>query len=126
DTTRLGSLDPTREPYASMLQQANVKVIDLTELQSADAINHDKFASGEVVQAIGERMAEGQRLNDGRGGVADAFGAVTGGAIGLAAGVATQAVSAPAALTDPTRQERAVDSTKEVAPLEQINPAALK
>ena len=34
DSTRLGALDPTKEPYASMLEQSNVKVVDLTNVAS--------------------------------------------------------------------------------------------
>jgi esterase/lipase superfamily enzyme len=120
DSTRLGALDPTKEPYASMLQQARVKVIDLTGMSSGDFTNHDKFASGEVVQAIGQRMAQGQQLNDGGGGVVESIGAFTGGAISLAAGVASEAVTAPAMLTDPTRQERSVGTTADSAALAPI------
>jgi esterase/lipase superfamily enzyme len=121
DSTRLGALDPTKEPYASMLEQSRVKVIDLTTMSSDDFTNHDKFASGEVVGAIGARLASGQRLNDGGGGVVESIGALAGGTIGLAAGVATEAVSAPGMLTDPTRQERSTDTTKDAAALQPIN-----
>ncbi len=120
DSTRLGSLDPTKQPYLTMLEDSHVKVIDLTTLRSDDPTNHGKFASGEVVQAIGSRLASGQRLNDGGGGVVESIGAFTGGAIGLAAGVATEAVTAPTMLTDPTRSEKSVDTTKDSPELEPI------
>ncbi len=71
DFTRLGALDPTKEPYAAMLADSRVKVIDLTSMSSSDFTNHDKFASGEVVGAIGARLASGQRLNEGGGGVVE-------------------------------------------------------
>lgn len=117
DSTRLGSLDPTAEPYASMLAASNVKVVDLTTVESKDFTNHGKFANSEVLQAIGTRMASGQRLNDGSGGVIDAVGALAGGTIGLAAGAATQAVTTPGRLLDPTRQERSVGTTAETPSL---------
>ncbi len=53
DSTRLGALDPTKEPYRSILEQGRVHVVDLTELASPDATNHGKFATEEVVAAIG-------------------------------------------------------------------------
>ena len=49
DTTRLGALDPTAEPYRSMLEKARVNVVDLSGLQTGDWTNHSKFASAEVV-----------------------------------------------------------------------------
>ena len=68
DTTRLGALDPTKEPYSSMLEKAKVNVVDLTSVASNDAANHSKFATGEVVAAIGDRLADGQTLNEGKAG----------------------------------------------------------
>jgi len=122
DSTRLGALDPTKEPYASMLKESRVKVIDLTSMSSDDFTNHGKFASGEVVEAIGSRLASGQQLNNGGGGVVESIGALAGGTIGLAAGVATEAISAPTVLTDPTRQEKSVDTAQDSVALEPINP----
>ena len=68
DSTRLGALDPTKEPYSSMLEQARVNVVDLTNVASNDSANHSKFATGEVVAAIGDRLAEGQALSDAKAG----------------------------------------------------------
>lgn len=126
DSTRLGSLDPAAEPYASMLAASNVKVVDLTTVESKDFTNHGKFANGEVLQAIGSRMASGQRLNDGSGGVIDAVGALAGGTIGLAASAATQAVTAPGRLLDPTRQERSVDTATQAPSLGGLDGASGK
>jgi esterase/lipase superfamily enzyme len=87
-----------------------VQVIDLTGMASNDFTNHGKFASGEVVGAIGERLAEGQTLTDTKGGLVESLGTFTNGAINVAAGVATGAVTAPSAVFDPTRSERSVDT----------------
>src|SRR5271157_736743 len=65
-STRLGALDPTEEPNSSMLEKARVNVVDLTNVASNDAANHSKFATGEVVAAIGDRLARGQTLNEGK------------------------------------------------------------
>src|SRR5271166_7169142 len=63
-TPRLGEIDPHAEPYKSILDKAHVQVIDLSSVKSNDALNHGKFASSGVVQAIGQRLADGQPLTD--------------------------------------------------------------
>ncbi len=60
---RLGSINPENEPYRSRLESGGIEVIDLTAIKSRDALNHGKFAaSPPVVRAIGERLAQGQKL----------------------------------------------------------------
>ncbi len=119
DSTRLGALDPTKEPYRSILEKGRVQVVDLTHLDSTDFTNHSKFASGEVVGAIGERLAEGQTLNEAKSGLIESLGAFTGGAVSVAAGVATGAVKAPGELLDPTRSEKSVDTAAQAMTLGQ-------
>ena len=119
DTTRLGALDPTQQPYSTMLEQAHVRVVDLTSVKSDDITNHSKFASGEVVAAIGARLAQGQPLTDAKPGLVETFGAVTKGAVNAATNVAVGAVTAPVTLTDPTRNERSVDTAAETVKLAQ-------
>ena len=119
DTTRLGSLDPNKEPYRSILEQGRVQVVDLTGTASNDFTNHGRFASGEVVGAIGERLAEGQSLSEAKGGLIELLGTFTTGAIGVAAGVATGAVAAPSELLDPTRSEKSVDTAAQATTLGQ-------
>jgi esterase/lipase superfamily enzyme len=106
DSTRLGALDPTKEPYASMLEKAQVHVVDLTEVASNDTANHSKFATGEVVAAIGDRLAQGQMLSDAKPGLVESLGVFTHGAINVAA----DAVTAPTKIADPTLNERSVDT----------------
>jgi esterase/lipase superfamily enzyme len=113
DSTRLGALDPTKEPYSSMLEKARVNVVDLTNVASNDAANHSKFATGEVVASIGARLAEGQTLTDAKPGLAESLGTFTRGAVGVAADVATGAVTAPTRLADPTLRERSVDTAED-------------
>jgi esterase/lipase superfamily enzyme len=119
DSTRLGSLDPNKEPYRSILEQGRVQVIDLTGTASNDFTNHGRFASGEVVGAIGERLAEGQSLSEAKGGLIESLGTFTGGAIGIAAGVATGAVAAPSDVFDPTKREKSVDTAAQATSLSQ-------
>ena len=110
DTTRLGALDPTKEPYSSMLEKANVNVVDLTSVASNDVVNHSKFATSEVVAAIGDRLAHGQTLNEGKPDLVESLGTFTGGAIGVAASAAAGAVTAPTRIVDPTLNEKSVDT----------------
>jgi len=109
DAARLGSLDPSQEPYSSMLAKARVNVVDLTSFASVDAFNHSKFASGEVVTAIGDRLEEGQALTDAKSGVVESLGGFTRGALNVAADAAT----APIRIGDPTREEKSVDTAEQ-------------
>ena len=117
DSTRLGALDPTKEPYSSMLEKANVNVVDLTGMASNDVANHSKFATGEVVAAIGDRLAHGQTLTDSKQGLVETMGTFTRGAIDVAADVAVGAVTAPTRIVDPTRSEKSVDTAADSATL---------
>jgi esterase/lipase superfamily enzyme len=119
DSTRLGALDPSKEPYRSLLEKGRVQVVDLTGMASGDFLNHGKFASGEVVGAIGQRLAEGQSLSDAKGGLVESLGTFTNGAINVAAGVATGAVAAPSEVFDPTKRERSVDTAAQAGSLTQ-------
>ena len=119
NSTRLGALDPNQEPYRSILEQGRVQVIDLTNFASNDITNHGKFASGEVVGAIGQRLAEGQTLTEAKAGLVESLGTVTTGAINAAAGVATGAVAAPTQILDPTRSEKSVDTAAQATTLNQ-------
>jgi esterase/lipase superfamily enzyme len=76
DEPRLGAVDPTREPYRGILAQANVHVVDLTALKTDDPVNHNKFASADVVRAIGDRLAAGQALTDAKSNLGETIGAV--------------------------------------------------
>ena len=118
DSTRLGALDPTQQPYESMLEKARVNVVDLTNVQSNDAANHSKFATGEVVAAIGDRLAEGQALSDARPGLVESLGNITKGAVNVATDVAVGTVTAPVRLTDPTRNEKSVDTAAQAVTLD--------
>ena len=119
DSTRLGALDPSQEPYRSILEQGRVQVIDLTGMASGDFTNHGKFASGEVVGAIGQRLAEGQSLSDAKGGLVETLGTFTNGAINVAAGVAAGAAAAPGKAFDPASREKAVDTAAQATSLNQ-------
>ena len=101
-----------------MLQTARVNVIDLTSVQSNDAANHSKFATGEVVSAIGDRLAEGQTLSDAKPGLVESLGGFTKGAVNIATDVAVGTVTAPVRLTDPTRNEKSVDTAEQSVTLD--------
>jgi esterase/lipase superfamily enzyme len=96
DEPRLGAVDPTAEPYRGILEKAHVRVVDLTAVQADDPENHGKFASADVVRAIGARLASGQPLGDATYNIGEAVGVIAVGAtsaVGKAAAtVATGAV----------------------------------
>ena len=98
DEPRLGAVDPSREPYRDLLAKAGVNVVDLTAVESDDPTHHSKFASADVVRAIGARLAAGQTLTDAKSNLGEAVGAIainaTHAAGALAAGVVTAPFSA--------------------------------
>jgi esterase/lipase superfamily enzyme len=95
DEPRLGAIDPTAEPYRDQLEHARVHVVDLTKVASDDPANHGKFASAEVVRAIGSRLAAGQALGDAKADIGGTLGAFALGATEAVGVVAATAVSAP-------------------------------
>jgi esterase/lipase superfamily enzyme len=63
--SRLGAINPSTEPYKSELLAEHIKVIDLTNHEGVDTLNHGKFStSPEVVRLVGERIEQGQSLTD--------------------------------------------------------------
>jgi esterase/lipase superfamily enzyme len=87
---RLGSLDPSVEPYHSRLAEAGVQVIDLSSDASKDRLRHGKFAeSPRAVQAIGARLAAGDKLGGGADSAADSLATVTQGAARVIGNVVT-------------------------------------
>jgi esterase/lipase superfamily enzyme len=97
---RIGAVDPNAEPYATMLRDEHITAIDLTNVQSADRMNHSKFTeSPEVVRLIGQSLASGQTFTEKSGLGATLAQSATGAAatVGSAAGLA---VSAPLAIVD--------------------------
>ena len=58
NTPRVGAVDP------EVLAPLGVTVVDLTEIEDTNSINHSKFAnSPEIVQIIGEQLAERDTLS---------------------------------------------------------------
>ena len=86
---RLGAIDPKAEPYRSQLAAEHVNVFDLTDIESPDAVNHNKFVnSPELVRIVGDRLARGQTLSDSHESVGDQIlGAAAGGVGALEASV---------------------------------------
>jgi esterase/lipase superfamily enzyme len=102
---RLGAVDPNAEPYKAILEKARVHVVDLTTVTSDDSMNHGKFASSEVVKAIGMRLANGQTLTDARLTLGERLGNVAQGTAGALGNAAALAISAPVAIIDPNTRE---------------------
>ncbi|UCI05659.1 alpha/beta hydrolase [Mesorhizobium sp. B1-1-8] len=71
-TARLGTIDPTVEPYKHFLETEKIDVVDLSHVKTSDRLNHGKFAeSPEVIQLIGRQLATGQPITDQQLSVAD-------------------------------------------------------
>jgi esterase/lipase superfamily enzyme len=116
DAPRLGAIDPTKEPYHSILEQAHVHVVDLTHIQSDGGLNHDKFTETEVVRAIGARLASGQTLTDQNISLGERLGSVAMGATATVGKAAAFAVSAPIAVVDPQTRDALDSEAAHLAP----------
>ncbi|SEQ95266.1 Esterase/lipase superfamily enzyme [Faunimonas pinastri] len=103
---RLGSLDPTQEPYRSVFEKDDITVLDLTALRTGDSLNHSKFAeSPEVVRLLGQRLIDGQTVTDSDTGLGQRLGSVLAGAAQSAGSAASVAVSLPISVFDPRTRE---------------------
>jgi esterase/lipase superfamily enzyme len=104
DEPRLGAVDPSQEPYRGVLAEAHVRVVDLTAVATDDPARHGKFASADVVHAIGVRLASGQTLSDAKSNLGETVGAMALNAThavgAVAAGVATAPFDAKGAVVD--------------------------
>lgn len=94
--TRVGAVDLNNDQYMSQLKNAaGITVIDLSELQDGDRLNHSQFAtSPEVVQLLGSQLLDGSGVDrvdmDGSGQLA-ATAVGTGQVLGSAAGAVLSA-----------------------------------
>ena len=104
-----------RSTYSSMLEKAQVNVIDLTGVASNDVANHSKFATSEVVTAIGERLAKGQTLTEANPGVCGVARFVYEGHVRCRRGRGDRAQP----IVDPTLSEKSVDTAAGSVTLEQ-------
>ncbi len=114
-TDRVGAIDPSREPYRTQLQSADLRVVDLTDVKTDDPTGHAKFAaSPEVVKMIGTRLASGQTLSDAKPGLGERISTVAIGAANVVGRTAGVAVSAPIAIIDGRTREGLSDQFDEL------------
>ena len=96
-----------RDAAGEALAERGIDVVDLSGIRAGDRLNHTTFAqSPAVVQAIGRRLIAGDRVSDGRLGLAETIGAT---AIGTAQGVGSAigaTANIPAAIVDPVARDR--------------------
>ena len=119
DSTRLGALDPARSRTVRSLSKAG----------SSRRLDRNGLGRLHQPRQIRQRRSRGRdrraagggpdRSADGKGGLIKSLGSFTGGAISLAAGVATGAIAAPAQMLDPTRSEKSVDTAAQATSLSQ-------
>jgi len=112
---RLGAIDPKDPRYSSLLTAKGLQIVDLTELKSADRLNHGKFAENpEIVRLIGARLAAGQMLNETNSGLGDRIGLITTGAAAAVGRAAAVTLSAPIALIDPKTRRNLPNQIEEL------------
>ncbi|MBY5832531.1 alpha/beta fold hydrolase [Rhizobium ruizarguesonis] len=98
--SRVGGSD--LRPYAPLLDELGVSVIDTSAIATNDPLGHNAFAdSPEIVRLLGRRLA-GQSLEGGKASVADQIGMTAANFAGSAARVA---VAAPVAVISPEARE---------------------
>jgi esterase/lipase superfamily enzyme len=115
DTPRLGAIDPNDATYHQLLASGGLQVVDLTDMKSADKLNHGKFAENpEVVRMIGGRLADGQTLSDSKTGLGDRIGLITTDAVRTVGRAATVTVSAPIAIIDPETRSNLGDQIQDL------------
>ena len=113
--SRLGDIDPMKEPYKSMLQRDKIAVYDLSLIGSSGGLNHDTFAtSPEIVELIGTRLARGQAITDGGQRFSDTLFTYSSGAISRAGDAAGLVVSGPTAAFDTDARETYSERVKEL------------
>jgi esterase/lipase superfamily enzyme len=68
DVDRLGQVDPTKEPYRTILEREHgITVVDLSAVRTGDDIDHSKFSeSPQAIQLIGRQLA-GQQIAPDKG-----------------------------------------------------------
>ena len=98
---RLGAINPKTEPYASEFKAGGVDAYDLTDIETADQLRHGKFASAEVVKAIGGRLVQGQQISSNDLSLGERVGQLATGVATGAGAAAGALVSAPLAIVDP-------------------------
>ena len=102
--TRVGSINPAKEPFRSALEDAGITVVDLTQLNTGDRLAHSKFAeSPEIVQLIGQRLVTGQALTSTDIGLSESIGAVLLGTVNTVGQIAATTVSTPISVLEPPR-----------------------
>ncbi|WFU87724.1 alpha/beta hydrolase [Rhizobium sp. CC1099] len=97
---RVGGSD--LRPYAPLLEELGVSVIDTTAIATSDPLGHNAFAdTPEIVRLLGRRLA-GQSLDGGKASVTNQIGMTAANFAGSAARVA---VAAPVAVINPEARE---------------------
>ncbi len=107
NVSRLGAIDPSKEPYRSRLEKAGITAIDLTKVKTGDSLHHGKFAeSPEIVQLIGQRLMTGQTLTDSNVSLGQGVAAVVGGTARTIGTVAGATVAAPLTIVEESPHRR--------------------
>ncbi|CAN1566363.1 Protein of unknown function DUF900, hydrolase-like [Rhabdaerophilaceae bacterium] len=106
---RLGSFDPSKEPYRTNLAKNGVEVFDLTGQKGISGeFNHNKFATAPaIVGLIGQRLASGQRLH-GDPTIGESAGSFAQGAVNVVGGVVTAPLRIVSGSSEPDAERAAI------------------
>jgi esterase/lipase superfamily enzyme len=105
--SRLGAINPSKEPFRTRLEKAGITAIDLTQVKTGDSLHHGKFAeSPEIVQLIGQRLMTGQTLTDSNITLGEGVASVIGGTVRTVGNVAGAAIAAPLTVVESPRRQK--------------------
>ena len=96
DKRRLGAVSAKDAEIVAELEKLGVRIVDISEVTSADSLNHAKFASSpKVVQLIGERLRQDKGIGFAGPQFGDRIGDVAGGVVGTVGSTVGLVVTAP-------------------------------
>ncbi|PZU91777.1 MAG: hypothetical protein DI527_11760 [Chelatococcus sp.] len=100
DKTRLGALSANDKDTIADIEKLGVTIIDLSEENSGDSLNHGKFASSpKVVKLIGERLKEDKGIAIAGPRFGDRLGDIAGGLVGTVGSTVDLVVTTPRTLS---------------------------
>lgn len=100
DKTRLGALAAKDKDTIADMEKLGVTIIDLSEENSGDSLNHGKFASSpKVVKLIGERLKEDKGIAIAGPRFGDRLGDIAGGLVGTVGSTVDLVVTTPRTLS---------------------------
>lgn len=119
NANRLGTIDATKEPYLSALENQNIKVVDMTAIKTGDPLHHFKLASfPEIVRLLGPSIASGQAMSSRPPGLGDRLGQTVSGVVNTAGNAAVVVLSAPISVVDQDTRRNMSERVETLSPFQ--------